>query len=166
MSLDAAPATVTWWEGEQDHVSAWLTVKAGSPPLEREAWLAQLAVEAPGPGGWAVVSAVPLGGIDRELSARLLVVTRYSRREEAPIVEVRRPLQSPGAARAELRSVPHLAQLHHAHTSDNSRRPSNPPLGAILLRLNWFNCHGVVRGFLTLLLSSLTNKNVRYGLRT
>ena len=71
MSADAAPATVTWWEGEQDHVTAWLTVRAGSPPLEQEAWLAQLAVAAPGSGGWAVVSAVPLGGLGQELSAGL-----------------------------------------------------------------------------------------------
>lgn len=71
MSADAAPATVTWWEGEQDHVTAWLTVRAGSPPLEQEAWLAQLAVAAPGPGGWAVASAVPLGGLGQELSAGL-----------------------------------------------------------------------------------------------
>jgi hypothetical protein len=71
LSADAAPATVTWWEGEQDHVTAWLTVRAGSPPLEQEAWLAQLAVAAPGPGGWAVASAVPLGGLGQELSAGL-----------------------------------------------------------------------------------------------
>ncbi len=71
MSADAAPATVTWWEGEQDHVIAWLTVRPGSPPLAQEAWLAQLAVAAPGPGGWAVVSAVPLGELGQELSARL-----------------------------------------------------------------------------------------------
>jgi hypothetical protein len=71
LSAAAAPATVTWWEGEQDHVTAWLTVRAGSPPLEQEAWLAQLAVTAPDPGGWAVVSAVPLGGMHQELSARL-----------------------------------------------------------------------------------------------
>jgi hypothetical protein len=71
LSADAAPATVTWWEGEQDHVTAWLTLRAGSPPFGQEAWLAQLALAAPGLGGWAVVSAVPLGGIDQELSARL-----------------------------------------------------------------------------------------------
>lgn len=71
MSADASPATVTWWEGEQDHITAWLTVRAGSPPLEHEAWLAQLAVAASGPGGWAVVSVVPLSGIGEELSARL-----------------------------------------------------------------------------------------------
>lgn len=71
MSADASPATVTWWGGEQDHITAWLTVRAGSPPLEHEAWVAQLAVAAPGPGGWAVVSVVPLGGIGEALSARL-----------------------------------------------------------------------------------------------
>jgi hypothetical protein len=71
LSADAAPATVTWWEGERDHVTAWLTVRAGSPPLDQEAWPVQLAVPAPGPGGWAVASAVPLRGIDQELSARL-----------------------------------------------------------------------------------------------
>lgn len=71
MSADAAPATVTWWEGEPDHLTAWLTVRAGSPPFAHEAWLAQLAVAAPAPGGWAVVSVVPLGGIGEALSARL-----------------------------------------------------------------------------------------------
>jgi hypothetical protein len=71
LSGAAAPATVVWWEGEQDHVTAWLAVRAGSPPLAHEAWLAQLAVAAPDPGGWAVVSAVPLGGIGQELSTRL-----------------------------------------------------------------------------------------------
>jgi hypothetical protein len=71
VSADASPATVTWWGGEQDHITAWLTVRAGSPPLQHEAWLAQLAVPAPDPEGWAVVSAVPLGGIGEELSARL-----------------------------------------------------------------------------------------------
>jgi hypothetical protein len=71
VSADVPPATVTWWEGEPDHVTGWLTVRAGSPPLEEEAWLAQLAAAAPEPEGWAVVSAVPLGGIDQGLSARL-----------------------------------------------------------------------------------------------
>jgi hypothetical protein len=71
VTADVPPATVTWWEGKPDHVTAWLTVRAGSPPLEEEAWLAQLAVAAPEPEGWAVVSAVPLGGIDQGLSARL-----------------------------------------------------------------------------------------------
>jgi len=71
LSADAAPATVAWWEGEDDHVTAWLTVRAGSPPLADEAWLVQFAVPAPEPGGWAVVSAVPLGGFGHELSVRL-----------------------------------------------------------------------------------------------
>lgn len=71
LSADAAPATVAWWEGEADHATAWLTVRAGSPPRADEAWLVQFAVPAPAPGGWAVVSAVPLGGFGQELSARL-----------------------------------------------------------------------------------------------
>ena len=66
-----SPATVTWWEGEPDHIAAWLTVRAGSPPLEQEAWLAQLAVAAPDPGDWAAVCAIPLGGLGEELAARL-----------------------------------------------------------------------------------------------
>lgn len=66
-----APATVLWWEQEQGEVTAWLAVRAGSPPLAHEAWLAQSAIPAQQPGGWAAVSSIPLGGLGEELSAWL-----------------------------------------------------------------------------------------------
>jgi hypothetical protein len=71
MSAEAAPATVAWWERDQRDVSAWLLVRAGSPPLAHEAWLAQLAMPARQPGGWAAVCSIPLGGMGQDLSARL-----------------------------------------------------------------------------------------------
>jgi hypothetical protein len=71
LSAGAAPATVTWWEQEQGDVTAWLAVRAGSPPLAHEAWLAQLAIPARQPGGWAAVSSIPLSEMGQELSARL-----------------------------------------------------------------------------------------------
>jgi hypothetical protein len=46
-------------------------VRAGSPPLAHEAWLAQLAMPARQPGGWAAVCSIPLGGMGQDLSARL-----------------------------------------------------------------------------------------------
>ena len=71
LSAEAAPATVAWWERDQRDVTAWLAVRAGSPPLAHEAWLAQLAIPARQPGGWAAVCSIPLGGMGQELSARL-----------------------------------------------------------------------------------------------
>jgi hypothetical protein len=71
LSAEAPPGTVTWWERGQVDVTAWLAVRAGSPPLGHEAWLAQLAIPARHPGDWAAVSSIPLGGMGQELSARL-----------------------------------------------------------------------------------------------
>jgi hypothetical protein len=71
LSAQEAPATVLWWEQEQGDVTAWLAVRAGSPPLAHEAWLAQSAVPALQPGDWAAVSSIPLGGMGQELSAWL-----------------------------------------------------------------------------------------------
>ena len=75
LSAQAVPATVTWWEQAQGEVTAWLAVRAGSPPLAHEAWLAQLAIPARHPGDWAAACSIPLRGMGEELSRRLRAPT-------------------------------------------------------------------------------------------
>lgn len=75
LSAEAAPATVGWWEQEQGDVTAWLVVRAGSPPRTREAWLAQLAIPPQHPGGWAAACSIPLHEMGEGLSAQLRAPT-------------------------------------------------------------------------------------------
>lgn len=137
MRADGAPATVTWWEGEEDQVTAWMTVRRGSPPFEEEAWLAQLAVPAPRPGGWAIVSAVPLGGLGQALSARLRDPIGAGRRGLSSVAfsAAGRPLA--GEADAELYDACRAASLalvaERARDAIVAREPRRS--GLMLLRL-------------------------------
>jgi hypothetical protein len=71
-AAQAAPATVAWWRtGEGGDLTEWLLVRAGSPPLTRQAWVGQIAIGPQEAGSWAAVSATALASLPEHLAAAL-----------------------------------------------------------------------------------------------
>jgi hypothetical protein len=98
-----APATVAWWRlGEGGELTAWLLVRAGSPPLTNEAWVSQVAVGARQPGGWAAVSASALSSLPEHIAAALIDPIGPSRDDLASVAFAQGGEAIHGSARADL----------------------------------------------------------------